>query len=146
MTENADQKQRHGFRKGQSGNPKGKPPGTRNVALRALDAIGERAAQDLLRTVIAKAAEGDMQAARILLDRVWPARKGRRVTFTLPPVETAVDVHKAVAAILKATASGQITIEEGQGLAAILETQRRTLELGELERRLSALESTHEDA
>ena len=144
MTDETGGKQPHGFRKGQSGNPAGRPRGSRNVALVALDRIGEEAAQDLLRSVISQARAGDMTAARIVLDRVWPARKGRPVTFAMPRLETARDIARAVGGILEATASGMLTIDEGQGLAAILESQRRALELTEIEERLTALENRHD--
>ena len=128
------------FEKGNRANPHGRPAGSKNAALAALDAIGEGAAQDLLQTVIDKAKGGDMMAARILLDRVWPARKGRAVTFTMPKVESAADVAKALSGVLDAVAGGLLSIEEGQGLASILEAQRKTLELTEIEERLTVLE------
>lgn len=132
------------FRKGTSGNPKGRTPGARHVALVALDAIGEEAAQALLKSVVSEARAGDMTAARIILDRVWPARKGRPVTFAMPRLETARDIARAVGGILEAVAAGLLTPEEGQGLAAILESQRRALELTEIEERLTALENRHD--
>ncbi len=144
MTEPTDPKQIPGrFKPGESGNPKGRPAGSKNAALAALDAIGEGAAQDLLQTVIDKAKGGDMMAARILLDRVWPARKGRAVTFTMPKVTTAADTVKALSGVLDAVAGGLLSIEEGQGLASILEAQRKTLELTEIEQRLTMLENQH---
>lgn len=129
------------FPKGRSANPAGRPPGSKNVAQAALDAIGTNAAQDLLKSVIEKAKEGDMTAARIILDRVWPASKGRHVTFTMPKISGAADVARAVGGILEAVASGLLTVEEGQGLASILETQRKALELTEIEQRLTELEN-----
>ena len=134
------------FEKGNRANPKGRPPGARHIALKALDAIGESAAQDLLKSVVSEARAGDMTAARIILDRVWPARKGRPVTFTLPPVTSAQDIAKAIGGILEAVASGLLTIDEGQGLAAILESQRKALELAEIEERLTALENQKENS
>lgn len=134
------------FEAGNRANPSGRPRGSKNAALIALDAIGEAAAQDLLKTVVAKArVEGDMTAARIILDRVWPVRKGRPVTFTMPAIESAADTAKAVAAILEATASGQLTPDEASALTGIIEAMRRTLELTEIENRLTALEEARHD-
>jgi hypothetical protein len=148
MTDETPSKQRKNgpgrpFPKGQSGNPHGRPAGSKNAALVALDALGTDAAQDLLKTVIQEARNGDMAAARIILDRVWPARKGRLITFTMPKVESAADVAKALSGVLEAVANGLLSIEEGQGLAAILESQRKTLELTEIEERLTMLENQH---
>ena len=141
MTEPTDKKQIPGrFKPGESGNPKGRPAGSKNAAIAALDAIGEESAQDLIRSVVANALDGDMAAARILLDRVWPVRKGRPVSFVMPKVETAADTAKALGGVLEAVANGLLTIEEGQGMAAILESQRKALELTAIEERLTALE------
>lgn len=129
------------FEKGNRANPNGRPVGAKHKALIALDAIGSDAAQDLLEKVIKEARNGDMTAARIILDRVWPARKGRQLTFTVPKVESAGDIAKALGGILEAVAGGLLTIEEGQGLAAILESQRKALELTEIEARLTELEN-----
>lgn len=140
--ENTDGKQIPGrFKPGKSGNPKGKPKGSRNTALQAMDRIGEESAQDLIRSVVTKALEGDMAAARVVLDRAWPIRKGRLLTFTMPPVENAGDIARGIAGILQAVANGLLTAEEGQSICAILETQRKALELGEIEERLTLLEN-----
>ena len=141
MTEPTDKKQIPGrFKPGESGNPKGRPAGSKNAAIAALDAIGEESAQDLIRSVVANALDGDTAAARIILDRAWPVRKGRPVSFVMPKVTTAADTAKALSGVLEAVANGLLSIEEGQGLAAILESQRKTLELTEIEERLTVLE------
>jgi hypothetical protein len=59
----------------------------------------------------------------------------------LPPVRTAADVVVALGALAAAAADGIITPEEAQGLAGILDLQRRTLEMVEIEARLAALEA-----
>ncbi len=66
------------FAPGNLGGP-GRPRGSRHRAQAALDAIGEAGAAEVLQAVVAAARGGDMRAASILLDRVWPARKGRAV-------------------------------------------------------------------
>lgn len=122
------------------GNP-GRKPGMRHAALAALDAIGQEGAEAVMRSVVRAAMEGDMRAADILLRRLWPERKGRAVPFDLSRLETAADVVRAAGDIAHAVATGQLTPEEGQAVAAVIETHRRALETVELEGRISRLEA-----
>jgi hypothetical protein len=129
------------FVKGQSGNPAGRPRGARNKVLAALDAIGAEYAERVLRRVVLEAAQGDMRAAEVLLRRVWPERRGRPLEFALPPLGSVADLPGAVAAVAEAVATGQVTPEEGQAVAAVLEQYRRMVETVEIEARLAALEA-----
>ncbi len=129
------------FEPGQSGNPTGRPKGSRHQALLALDKIGEAASKEVLEAVVKGAKEGDMRAAEILLRRLWPERKGRVVEFDLPPIAGASDAIKAVAAIVDAVAAGQLTPEEAQAVASVVEIQRKTIETAELAERIAALEA-----
>jgi hypothetical protein len=97
-------------------------------------------AQDVVRSVIAAAGNGDMAAARLVLDRVLPVRRGRSVRLNLPAIASATDVTAALAMIVTAVGSGEITIEEAAGLATVIEAARRSVELVEIDARLCALE------
>ena len=142
MTEKADQNQTPWrFRPGQSGNPNGKPRGTRNAALAALDRIGQEGAEDMLRKLVEKAKGGDLKAAEIVLRRVWPEPKGRTLGLDLPPMECPADLVKALGAVSRAVAAGQLTPDEGGAVAGVLELQRRAIETENLDRRLAALEA-----
>src|SRR4051812_21245115 len=94
------------FRKGVSGNPSGRRAGSRSKVLVALDALGEGEAEAIVTAIIGKAKEGDAGAARTILDRVWPARKGARLTFDLPAVAKADDLPGAIAAVTRQVAEG----------------------------------------
>ena len=78
-----------GWGKGVSGNPAGLPPGTkhkRTIFFDALEAAaGPDAIVELVKTVFAAAKQGDMTAARILLDRLVPVRKGASCTGAAHP-------------------------------------------------------------
>lgn len=78
------------FVKGDSGNPRGRPKGKKNAITQMQQELIEHFAGQLTRktrgedgnkfhqvvaTVIDKAIKGDMQAAKLLLDRAIPARK-----------------------------------------------------------------------
>jgi hypothetical protein len=97
---------------------------------------------DVVQTVIAAAKDGDMSAARLVLDRVLPPRKGGSVRFALPPVSTAADVVAALGAILAAVSRGELTPDEGGMITGLLETKRKAIETFELEGRIAALEQT----
>ncbi len=138
----ASQKQRGApFRKGKSGNPAGRPQGSRNTATVILDALADGQATAVLQRVVNAAKAGDLKAAEIILSRVWPAKKGRPVRFDLPPtIADASDVLAALAAIVRATANGELTPEEATALANVLEIKRRAIETVQIEERLAQLE------
>ena len=77
----------------------------------------------------------------MVLARIWPARKGRPIALTLPPIKTAGDVVTALGAVADAVAAGDITPDEGSAVANVLETKRRSIETADLERRIEVLES-----
>ena len=103
--------------------------------------IGAAGAEDVLRKVVEDAKGGDIRAAEILLRRVWPEQKGRLVEFDLPLVVTAADAVQASAAIVAAVATGEITPDEAQAVASVVEIQRRAIETAELAERIAALEA-----
>lgn len=121
------------------GNP-GRPKGSRNKAILAIEALLEGEAEALTRTAIEAALSGDVTALRLCLDRIAPAKKDSPVAFTLPAMETAEDAAKAVGAILAAVAAGDLTPTEGATVAGLVETYRRALETTDIERRLAVLE------
>lgn len=128
------------FQPGQSGNPSGRPQGSRNKVTLAMEALLDESAEALTEKAVALALGGDMTAMRLCMDRLCPPRKDRPITFTLPPVATAADAAKANAAILAAVAKGEITPSEGVEVGRLLEMFARTVEVAELETRLANLE------
>ena len=128
------------FTKGTSGNPKGRPRGSRHTALLALDAIGAEGAEDVLRSVVVAAKGGDTRAADLILRRLWPERRGRPVQMHLPPIAVPGDIVAALGAVAEHVAAGELSPEEGAAVAGILEAQRRAVETVEMEARITALE------
>jgi hypothetical protein len=128
------------FRPGGAGGP-GRREGSRNLASIALDQIAEGEGEAVLRKIIAAAKAGDVQAGALILSRIWPAPKGRRVALGyLPVVEQPADVVRALAGLLGAVANGELSPEEGQAVTELIEAQRKAIELTEIEMRLRALE------
>ncbi len=130
------------FKKGQSGNPNGRPKGARNVTTRAVEALLEGEAVALTRVAIKKGLEGDTTALRLCLDRICPPRKDRPIELDIPATTTAQGLVKAMGTIIAATAAGEITPTEGTALASLIDAQRRTTETENLERRIAALEQS----
>lgn len=140
MAEHGNQKKDTRFKPGQSGNPKGRRAGTRSKALLALDALAEGEADEIARAMIEKAKEGDTTAGRMLLERIWPVRKGRGITFNLPEVTKADELPAAIAMVTQQVADGDLSPDEGAAVVSLLEAHRRAIETSELAARVEALE------
>lgn len=138
--ENAGRKQDGRFAAGISGNPRGKAKGTRHRVTLAVETLLEGEAEALTRKAIERGLAGDMTALRLCLDRIAPARRERLVTFQLTKIATAADHPKALAAIIKAVANGDLTPAEAQSLSAVLAEHRKAIETSDLEARLAVLE------
>ncbi|WP_374572795.1 hypothetical protein [Phenylobacterium sp.] len=125
------------------GNP-GKPKGARHKVTLAVEELLDGEAEKLTRKAIDMALAGDVVALKMCIDRLAPARRDRAVRFRAPKISGPADVPAALAAVFKAVAAGEVTPQEGQALAAIVEKTRGALELAEIDRRLAALEEKGE--
>lgn len=127
------------------GNP-GKPKGAKNKITRVAEALLEGEAEALTRKAIDQALAGDTVALRLCLERIAPVRKDRAIAINMPTVTGVEDHPHAVASIMNAVASGEITPAEGQSLSAVLEQHRRAVETCEIDARLRALEAERGDS
>src|SRR3954451_22474122 len=100
--ENTGQEQPGRFQKGASGNPNGRPKGSRNVATLACEALLDGQAEALTQKAIEMALEGDVVAMKLCLERIYPPRKDRPVTFPLPQITNPHDAAKIAAAVAQA--------------------------------------------
>jgi len=144
MTGNAENtavKQRgRPFQKGQSGNPAGKPKGARHRSTLLAEQLMETDAEEVVHAVLDAAKGGDMTAARLVLERISPVRKGRKISVDLPPLVTVSDVAAALGTVIASVAAGDLTPEEGAAMANLVELKGRSIEATEIENRLSSLE------
>jgi hypothetical protein len=132
------------WRKGVSGNPAGKPKGTRHKITMAVQELLDGEAEALTRKCIELAKAGDTTALRLCMERLAPTVKSRAVSLALPAVETATDILKAQATTIQAMAAGEITPDEAATVAAVLEAKRKAIEIVEIEERIKALEQQME--
>jgi|SRR5467141_4025113 len=112
-TINEIQPRRRGFQKGQSGNPAGKPKGAVSHHSRLVARLATDDVKEVFAAISAKAKEGDVRAAELVMRYAAPLPRQRLVKFPLPPLNTLADVTAAIAAVLEGVAAGQLTIEEG---------------------------------
>jgi len=104
------------FDKGQSGNPAGRPPGSRNKATILAEAMFQGEAETIIRMAIDKAKEGDITAIRLCLERVFPRPRDRATIFDLPPINGAPEALAALTSIVDGVRGGELTAAEGCGL------------------------------
>jgi hypothetical protein len=129
------------FKPGQSGNPAGKPKGTRNATTLALEVLLDGQASALTQKAINLALAGDMAALRLCLDRILPPRKDSPVAFDLPEMKTLNDAVPAMGAVVKAVGQGDLTPTEAGELTKMVQAFAKIIETAELEERVRKLEA-----
>ena len=127
-----------GWQPGQSGNPKGRPVGSRNKK----NVIAEEFEKDgsaVARVVMDAALQGDMQAANMVLQRLSPPLRARaeKVTFELTPD---APLHQQANQVLASVAEGAIDPETGKMLIDCIQSVAGIRAVDDLEARLIALE------
>jgi hypothetical protein len=142
VSEKTGKKQTSRFQKGRSGNPAGRPAGSRNKTTLAMEALLDGEADAIMRKAIEKAKDGDGIALRMCLERIVPPRKDRPVSFNLPPIKTAADALTATGALVAAVAAGDITPSEAAELSKLIEAYVKSLEVTDLAARIASLERT----
>jgi F0F1-type ATP synthase gamma subunit len=128
------------FQKGQSGNPAGRPRGSRNKTTVLMQNLLEGEAEAIARKAIEMAKDGDMAAIRVCMDRLASIRRKDPIAFELPPMDKARDTVAAVAAVVSAVAAGDLTTSEAAEVAKIIDLYVRALATTAFEERLEKLE------
>jgi Family of unknown function (DUF5681) len=120
------------FRKGQSGNPAGRPRGSRHSATLAAEALLEGEAEKLTRKCIELALAGDTVALRLCIERICPPRKDRPVSFPLPSINTARDAADVMSSVMSAVAAGQITPNDAAEISKVIAVAVKAYEIAEV--------------
>ena len=129
------------FQPGQSGNPAGKPKGSRNKTTLAMEALLDGEHEAITRKAIELAKDGDGLALRLCIERLLPPRRDRPVEFKLSKLETAADAATALSDILQAVAAGDLTPSEAEALGSLVAGFSRAIEIADLEERVTRLEN-----
>jgi len=101
-----------------SPNPSGRPRGIVDKRMRLNQAI-QSEIESVIEVVKARAQEGDMSAAALLLARAVPtlkAESGDRVQFQF---DASKSLSEQLAAITQAVADGELTLEQGKQFAEL---------------------------
>ena len=130
------------FQKGESGNPAGRPRGSRNRATLLMEGLLADDAEAIGRKAIELAKQGDMAAIRVCMDRLSPVRKGEPVAFELPPLNKPADSVAAAAEIVAAVAAGELTPSEAAELAKVIDVYVLAIATNAFDERLTKLEAT----
>ncbi|MCK6419026.1 MAG: DUF5681 domain-containing protein [Alphaproteobacteria bacterium] len=127
------------FKPGQSGNPAGRPKGSRHKYTLAAQELLAGESESLTRKAIELALEGDVTALRLCLERIAPALKATAPTITLetPMPESLTETAHA---FVKAAFQGEIAPDIAAQLVSAVASVARTEELENVKERLESLE------
>jgi hypothetical protein len=129
------------FQKGKSGNPSGRPAGSRNRATLALQEMMEGEAERITRKAIDMALAGDRLMIKLCLERLLPARKVQPAPLNLPKIEGPQDLPCVFNQVWQAVAEGTLSASEAKMLAEVMEMHRNAIGTAEYEVRLKKLEN-----
>jgi hypothetical protein len=118
------------FQKGQSGNPAGRPRGSRNRTTILMQALLADRAEAI----------GRKAAIRLCMDRLAPAPKDEPVDSELPPLEKPADSVAAAASIVAGVVAGDLTPSQAGQLAKVIDVYVRAIETKAFDERLSTVE------
>lgn len=128
------------WKPGQTGNPKGRPPGQSEITRLRASLAGD--VPDILAGLVTAAKGGDVQAARLILERILPPVKAIEQAVKLQLPEGGTLTAKATA-VLTATAAGDLAPGQAAQLIAALGTLAKIHEIDELAARITNLEKQH---
>jgi polyhydroxyalkanoate synthesis regulator phasin len=130
------------FTKGQSGNPNGRMPGARGRATELVEKLMRDDAKDVVESVINAAKSGDMVAAKVVVDRLAPAPRGRFLQINVPKIEKPADALPLMAGVLDTMAKGELTPHEASDLSNTVMVYLKVLEMVGLAADVAALKET----
>ena len=123
---------------GQTGNPKGRPPGQSEITRLRASLAGD--VPEILAGLVLAAKAGDVQAARLILERILPPVKPIEQGVALQLPEGGTLTAKA-SAVLSAAAAGDLAPGQAAQLIAALGTLAKISEVDELAARIEKLEA-----
>jgi hypothetical protein len=132
------------FVKGQSGNPAGRQPGSRNKRTILAEKLFTEDAEPLWRSATQFAHKGHGVAMKVCIERALPIGRHRPVDFDLRPIANSADALAAQYDIAQAVAEGRLTTSEADDLSRMVLNIGQTATNAALEPRVAELEADAE--
>jgi hypothetical protein len=126
------------YKPGESGNPAGRPRGSKNRSTVLLQALIDDSVEALLAKANELALGGNTAMLQMFLKSLL--RREQPITFELPELRTAGDAANAMKRLLREVANGQITLSEAERVGALLDTYLKALEADDFDKRIRDLE------
>ncbi|HLH90649.1 MAG TPA: DUF5681 domain-containing protein [Xanthobacteraceae bacterium] len=131
------------FLPGRSGNPAGRPRGSRNKRTILAEQILHDRAADVTQAAVDLAVRGNGPALRMCLDRIAPPMRHRLLDFDLPSLRTADDAVVAADLILQGAAHGELTVQEAAVMMKLVRTFTLVLAAAERARKHARIEAPY---
>lgn len=133
------------FAKGMSGNPAGRPQGARNRSTALRELISNDQSDAILNIMIKSALDGNLTAARYILDRVAPASPSQPIMIDLPPIDSVEAGAHAIDVTLKAVGQGDITLNDAKEVIELIKDRIKLIETVGFEQRIRQVEQEIRD-
>lgn len=106
----------------------GRPKGSRNKTTLIIEQIGLDNAEKVYLKVVELAMDGDFNACKFLLDRVYPPQKSRKFSLEFyGPTKTIQDINAVSEHVLKLAIEGEISFEEAEECGKLLEQRMKVI-------------------
>jgi hypothetical protein len=120
----------------------GRATGSKNKRPSIWSVLPPTAVADLYEAIFKAALAGDTAAARLLLDRLDPAPKGRPVELPeLPPVDGIEGAQRAARAVVETMLAGEVSPDEASALLDVVVKALTTVEVRDWSRMLEQLQA-----
>jgi hypothetical protein len=106
-----------------------------------IEKILTEGAESTAQATVTAAQNGDMTAARLVLDRVCPLRKGRPIMLSITAIDTPAEISAALSTVTLAMCRGEISPEEAAVIAGVIKAKCELVSVVELEARIRDLEA-----
>jgi hypothetical protein len=116
----------------------GRKPGSKNRTTQVAAALLAGEEEGLVRKAVEIAKAGDVSMLKFLLGRILPRDRTIKMDLTYAYADRPIE---ALGAVFTAVAEGKLSPSEGAALAAIIESNRRASDQGDLSKRMDELET-----